>query len=196
MAEGKHELLERLAGQIRACTNCALCETRNQTVPGEGHFNARVVFVGEAPGADEDEQGRPFVGRSGQLLRQTIREVGWSENDVYIANVLKCRPPGNRDPEDLEINACRSWLIAQLVTIRPRLIVTLGRHSMALLIKPGMKITQDRGKHVRRDGFVILPTYHPSAVLRDSNKLEDFRKDLLKARRLSDVIDDNGRLNV
>ena len=82
------------------------------------------------------------------------------------------------------------------MTIRPRLIVTLGRHSMALLIKPGMKITQDRGKHVRRDGFVILPTYHPSAVLRDSNKLEDFRKDLLKARRLSDVIDDNGRLNV
>ncbi|MEZ5339065.1 MAG: uracil-DNA glycosylase [bacterium] len=196
MAEGKRELLERLAGRIRACTACPLCEGRTQAVPGEGSPEARVVFVGEAPGQEEDVQGRPFVGRSGQLLRQTIREAGWGEDEVFIANVLKCRPPDNRDPADEEIQACRSWLIAQLVTIRPRLIVTLGRFSMALLIKPGLKITQIRGQHVVRDGFVVLPTYHPSAVLRDQDKLADFRRDITKARRLSEVIDDNGRLNV
>ncbi|MCB1221178.1 MAG: uracil-DNA glycosylase [Planctomycetales bacterium] len=196
MAEGKHELLERLAGQIRSCTRCPLCDGRTHAVPGEGSPNARVVFVGEAPGRDEDEQGRPFVGKSGQLLRQTIREVGWREDEVFIANVLKCRPPENRDPEESEIEACRSWLIAQLVTIRPRLIVTLGRYSMALLMKPGLKITQIHGRHAIRDGFVVLPTYHPSAVLRDPEKLADFRRDIMKARRLSEVIDDNGRLNV
>ena len=196
MAEGKRELLERLAGRIRECTACPLCEGRTQAVPGEGSPDGRVVFVGEAPGREEDAQGRPFVGRSGQLLRQTIREAGWREDEVFIANVLKCRPPDNRDPADEEIQACRAWLIAQLVTIRPRLIVTLGRYSMALLIKPGLRITQIRGQHVVRDGFVVLPTYHPSAVLRDQDKLADFRRDITKARRLSEVIDDNGRLNV
>ena len=165
-------------------------------MPGEGNADARVMFVGEAPGQDEDEQGRPFVGRSGQLLRQTIREAGWREEEVFIANVLKCRPPENRDPQDNEIEACRSWLIAQIVTLRPVLIVTLGRYSMGLLIKPGLKISQVRGKHVRRDGLIILPTYHPSAVLRDSGKLSDFRNDIRKARKLSEVLDDNSRLNV
>lgn len=196
VAEGTHELLERLAGEIRACTRCSLCQGRTQAVPGEGSADARVMFVGEAPGREEDEQGRPFVGRSGQLLRQTIRETGWREDEVFIANVLKCRPPDNRDPEDSEIEACRSWLAAQIITLRPRLIVTLGRYSMGLLLKPGLKITQVHGQHVRRDGMVILPTFHPSAVLRDPDKLADFRRDILKARRLSEVIDDNGRLNV
>lgn len=196
VAEGTHELLERLAGEIRSCTRCKLCEGRTQAVPGEGSADARVMFVGEAPGKDEDELGRPFVGKSGQLLRETIRDAGWVEDEVFITNVLKCRPPGNRNPEDDEVQACRSWLIAQIMTLRPVLIVALGSFSMSLLLKPGLKISKQRGTHARRDGLIILPTYHPSAVLRDSGKLSDFRNDIKKARRLSEVLDDNSRLNV
>lgn len=148
-------------------------------------MGAPVAFIGEAPGADEDRQGRPFVGRSGQLLRQTIREAGWREEDVFIGNVLKCRPPENRDPQDVEIAACRHYLDAQLALVRPKLIVTLGRFSMALLIKPGLKITEVRGKLVTREGRLILPTFHPAAVLRNQNLLGEFRRDIFAALKLS-----------
>jgi uracil-DNA glycosylase len=186
MLEQPSELLAQIAHQIRRCTGCPLHEGRTNAVPGEGPIGAPVAFIGEAPGADEDRQGRPFVGRSGQLLRRTIRECGWAEEEVFIANVLKCRPPANRDPLDSEVAACRHYLYAQLALVQAKVVVTLGRISMYLLIDPKLKITQVRGQHIRKSGLLFLPTFHPSAVLRDNNLLPDFRRDLAVARKLSE----------
>jgi uracil-DNA glycosylase family 4 len=182
------ELYDAIAAQIRVCTRCRLCEGRTNAVPGEGPLGAKVAFVGEGPGADEDAQGRPFVGKSGQLLRDAIRAVGMVEDEVFIANVVKCRPPGNRDPLPEEITACRSYLLAQLALVQPRVIVTLGRYSMDLLIKPGLTITRVRGQHMVRNGQLIMPTYHPSYVLRNrNNDIErDFRRDIAVARKLAE----------
>jgi DNA polymerase len=182
------ELLEAIAEQVRACTRCKLCEGRTNAVPGEGPLGAAIAFVGEGPGADEDAQGRPFVGRSGQLLRDAIRGAGLREAEVFLGNVIKCRPPGNRDPLPDEIEACRGYLFAQLALVQPRVIVTLGRYSMELLIKPGLKITDVRGRHMLRHGQIILPTYHPSYVLRNrNNEVEhDFRRDIVVARKLAE----------
>lgn len=155
-------------------------------MPGEGLGSARIAFVGEAPGKDEDEQGRPFVGRSGQLLRRIISEVGLKEEDVFIGNVLKCRPPNNRDPLDSEIQACRHYLEAQISLINPVVIVTLGRFSLNLLISPELKITKIRGQHIKKSGQLFLPTFHPAAVLRNNNLLPDFRRDIAVARKLSE----------
>jgi uracil-DNA glycosylase len=185
MLESPGELLDAIAVEVRRCTACPLHSTRKQAVPGEGPVNAQVVFIGEAPGRDEDEQGRPFVGRSGQLLRRTIRECGWAEEQVFIGNVLKWRPPENRDPQEPEVLACRHFLFAQLALIQPRVIVTLGRYSLNLLIDPKLKITQVHGRHIRKSGMLFLPTFHPSAVLRDNNLLPDFRRDLAIANKLS-----------
>ncbi len=185
---GHRDLLEAIAAQITSCTACPLHQTRTHAVPGEGPPEARVVFIGEAPGAEEDSQGRPFVGRSGQLLRRTIVKVGWREDEVFIGNVLKCRPPGNRDPLDDEVETCSHFLQAQLVLIKPKVVVTLGRYSMNLLISPDHKITKIRGQHIRKDGLLYLPTYHPSAVLRNNNLLRDFEIDLLKAKKLSEQV--------
>jgi uracil-DNA glycosylase len=186
MAESAHELLAVLAAQVKTCTGCPLHTSRTHAVPGEGPSSARVAFVGEAPGAEEDRQGRPFVGRSGQLLRRTIEKVGWREDEVFIGNVLKCRPPENRDPLPEEIAACSHYLQAQLVLIKPLVIVTLGRYSLNLLISPEYKITKIHGQHIRKDGQLFLPTYHPSAVLRNNNLLRDFEIDLLRAKKLSE----------
>ena len=182
----KDELLEAIAVQVKGCTACPLHSSRTLAVPGEGMAGVRVAFIGEAPGADEDRQGRPFVGRSGQLLRRTIVKVGWREDEVFIGNVLKCRPPGNRDPQPDEIEACSHFLQAQLVLIKPKVIVTLGRYSMNLLISPDYKITKIHGRHILKDGLLYLPTYHPSAVLRNNNLLHEFEIDLLKAKKLSE----------
>jgi len=186
MPDTAQDLLDRIADEVRACTACPLHQTRTHAVPGEGPPAARLAFIGEAPGADEDRQGRPFVGRSGQLLRRTIVEVGWREDEVFIGNVLKCRPPGNQDPLPEQINACRHFLMAQLVLIQPRVIVTLGRFSLQLLIGPQLKISQVHGQHMLKDGQLYLPTYHPSAVLRNNRLLPDFKRDLLRAKRLSE----------
>jgi uracil-DNA glycosylase len=187
MHDEPQQLLQGIAEQVRACTACPLHGTRTHAVPGEGPPDARVVFIGEAPGADEDKQGRPFVGRSGQLLRRTIVEVGWREDEVFIGNVLKCRPPNNRDPLDSEIACCRHYLFAQLALLRPRIVVTLGRYSMQLLINPKLQITADHGQHMTRDGQLYLPTFHPSYILRDMNQLPLFKRDLMKAKKLSEI---------
>jgi uracil-DNA glycosylase len=186
MVESVQELLAEVAAQVKACTSCPLHASRTQAVPGEGLPSARVAFIGEAPGAEEDRQGRPFVGRSGQLLRRTIVKVGWSEDEVFIGNVLKCRPPENRDPLSDEIAACSHYLEAQLVLIKPKVIVTLGRYSMNLLISPSYQISKIRGQHILKDGQLFLPTYHPSAVLRNNNLLREFEMDLLRAKKLSE----------
>jgi DNA polymerase len=183
--ESPSELLSAIADEVRRCTACPLHAGRTHAVPGEGPVGAPVAFIGEAPGGEEDLQGRPFVGRSGQLLRRTIREIGWREDEVFIGNILKCRPPDNRNPLESEVASCRHYLFAQLVLVHPRVVVTLGNHSTNLLIDPKLRITQARGRHIVKDGVSFLPTFHPSAVLRDMKLLTEFRRDLAAARKLA-----------
>ncbi len=163
--------LEAIAAEVRVCTRCRLHEGRTMAVPGEGHPSTEVVFVGEGPGFNEDRQGRPFVGRAGDLLVQLLGSIGWRRDDVFITNVVKCRPPDNRDPEPDEIAACAPYLQRQLEVLDPALVVTLGRHSMARFM-PGTTISRAHGT-VRpadpptgaRDAMVFA-MYHPAAALR------------------------------
>jgi DNA polymerase len=148
------------------CTRCRLSKARKQIVFGEGNPNARVVFVGEGPGADEDRSGRPFVGRAGQLLDKMIQSVGWKREDVYICNVVKCRPPGNRNPELDEVATCRPFLERQLRAIRPRVIVTLGKPAATTLLGRNVAITRERGIWGEWEGIPLMPTLHPAYVLR------------------------------
>jgi DNA polymerase len=180
--------LEELAVEASTCTRCALSESRTQVVFGTGDPSADIVFVGEAPGAEEDRQGLPFVGRSGQLLDRLMQEeMGMRRGEgVYILNTLRCRPPGNRDPQPEEIDACWPWLEAQLDLIRPRVVVTLGNFSTKLLLKTKLGITKLRGRsYPWRDG-VLVPTYHPAAVLRSGGgPMAQMRADLVRAKQAS-----------
>ncbi len=165
--------LASIAAEVSACTRCRLHAGRTRSVPGEGHPDTEVVFVGEAPGMNEDRAGRPFVGRAGDLLVRMLGTVGWRREDVFITNVVKCRPPDNRDPEPDEIEACRPYLERQLAVIDPALIVTLGRHSMGRFV-PGSKISQVHGTLHPVDpatgasDSMVYAMYHPAAALRSS----------------------------
>lgn len=169
---------ERLYEEIRNCTRCALAETRGMAVPGEGPLNSDVMFIGEAPGANEDRQGRPFVGAAGQFLEELLGAAGLKRSEVYICNVLKCRPPGNRDPLPGEIEACRDYLDEQIDLIDPLVIVTLGRFSMARYFQ-GQTISRIHGQARLTAGRYYVPMYHPAAALHQQNlrptMLEDFR---------------------
>ena len=181
--------LSELRTEALVCTACRLSEGRTQVVFGDGNPEADVVFVGEAPGQHEDEQGVPFVGRSGQLLDQLLGEIGLERADVYIANVVKCRPPSNRDPRPDEIEACKGYLSEQLKLIDPRVVVTLGNFSSKLLLKTETGITRLRGTAYEWWGRHLVPTFHPAAALRGSAKvLEDMRCDFGLVR---DAIDGN-----
>jgi len=160
------ETLEAIRTDLGDCRRCGLCETRKQLVFGEGSPQASVVFVGEGPGADEDRTGRPFVGRAGQLLDKMIEAVGWRREDVYICNVVKCRPPGNRNPEQQEISTCRPFLDRQLRAIAPRAIVTLGKPAAATLLGRSIAITRERGTWREWEGVPLMPTFHPAYLLR------------------------------
>ncbi|HRI55514.1 MAG TPA: uracil-DNA glycosylase [Anaerolineae bacterium] len=168
--------LDQLAAQIRACQRCRLAQTRGQAVPGEGPENAPILLIGEGPGAQEDRQGRPFVGRSGALLEKLLASIGLSRGDVFIANVVKCRPPENRDPLPDEIAACQPYLDRQVELLRPRLILTLGRISMARYF-PGQSITRIHGQiqWVGATGYV--PMFHPAAALRNPQWMAAMRAD-------------------
>lgn len=158
------ETLANIASEISVCTKCALHETRKKAVPGEGPADAEIMFIGEGPGFHEGEQGRPFVGASGKFLDQLLEQAGLTRADVFIANVVKCRPPGNRDPQAEELEACDAYLEAQIKTIDPSIIVTLGRISMGKFI-PGVKISAVHGRmHMVGERFVI-PMFHPAAAL-------------------------------
>jgi DNA polymerase len=163
--------LEVIAGEVRTCTRCRLHETRTQAVPGEGDPSTEVVFVGEGPGFNEDRQGRPFVGRAGDLLVRLLGSIGWRREDVFITNVVKCRPPDNRDPEPDEIAACEPYLRRQLEVLDPAVIVTLGRHSMGRFM-PGARISQAHGTMRPADpatgaaDALVFAMYHPAAALR------------------------------
>ena len=165
--------LEVIAAAVRVCTRCRLAQTRTQAVPGEGHPDTEVVFVGEGPGQTEDQQGRPFVGRAGDLLVKLLSTLGWRRQEVFITNIVKCRPPGNRDPEPDEIAACSPYLQRQLEVLDPAVVVTLGRFSMGHF-RPGERITQIHGTAVpappetgARDA-VAYALYHPAAALRST----------------------------
>ena len=161
--------LAELAKQVSVCRKCTLCETRTQTVFARGNGRTRVMFVGEAPGADEDRQGFPFVGRAGQLLDQIIDAAGFDRESVYVANILKCRPPNNRDPRPEETAACTAFLEAQIELVNPKIICALGRHAAQFLTgNPDAPMGQLRGRiHYYRERIMVLPTYHPAALLRN-----------------------------
>lgn len=180
---------EDLEREALACTKCALAADRTQVVFGVGARDADLVFVGEGPGAEEDKQGIPFVGRAGQLLTRLIEGIGMTRDEVYIANVVKCRPPGNRDPQPEEIEACRPYLEAQLTFIDPKVIVTLGNFATKLLLDPAVAnkrgITKLRGQQFIYGDRALVPTLHPSAVLRNGGTaLAQSRADLVMAKRL------------
>lgn len=175
-----NEELGRLATDASGCTACGLAETRTQVVFGSGSSQARVMFVGEAPGSNEDEQGVPFVGRAGKLLDTLLGEVGLARDDVYIANVLKCRPPNNRDPRPDEIELCSHFLRGQIDVIAPKVICTLGNFATQLLLKRQVGITRLRGQQFPfRGGSILIPTYHPAALLRGgrANLMAESRMD-------------------
>ena len=176
----KQNKLETLAKHVRQCTKCPLHESRTNGVPGEGHSDTRLVFVGEAPGADEDAQGRPFVGRAGQLLTKIIVAMGLKREDVFICNILKCRPPGNRDPQVMEIEACDKYLYEQLDIIQPEIIVALGAHAARTLLNSTEAIGRLRGcthpfiPAPMREPIKLVATYHPAYLLR--NYTQDARR--------------------
>ena len=169
--------LEAIAASIKDRCCCKLGLTRAQGVPGEGSLHAELMLVGEAPGYNEDQQGRPFVGNAGQFLVELLASIGLKRQDVYITNVVKCRPPQNRDPEEEEILACSPYLEAQIALIDPQLIICLGRHSMYYFL-PGLKISQVHGQPKKRGSRYILPLYHPAAALHNGalrqTLLDDF----------------------
>ena len=179
--ENKENVLNEIAEQVRSCTKCQLHQTRTQAVPGVGDPDTKVLFVGEAPGAKEDEKGIPFCGPAGKFLDEMLASIGLDRDSVFIANIVKCRPPANRDPEDEEKAACWNYLEQQIEIINPKLIVCLGRHSMMSLI-PGMpSISKIHGKPLRRpNGRIYLPLYHPSAALHNGSlrpvQMADFQQ--------------------
>ncbi len=168
-----------MCDDIRACQECELARHRNRVVPGAGAEDADLLFIGEAPGWHEDQQGRPFVGPAGQFLEQLLSSIGLRRDDVYIANVVKCRPPENREPLPAEIEACRMWLDRQVALIRPRMIVTLGRHSLSRYF-PTETIGKVHGRPRQLDGVLYYPMYHPAAALHQGSLRQTIEADMLK----------------
>lgn len=172
----------KLEAEVRACTKCSLHATRTQTVFGVGHRQARWMFIGEAPGAEEDRQGEPFVGKAGQLLNAILFALGLKREEVYIANVLKCRPPGNRDPQPEEVAQCEPYLLRQIGLIKPRLIVALGRHAAHSLLKTDVPLGKLRGQKLSYHGTPLFVTYHPAYLLRNPADKRKVWDDLCRAK--------------
>jgi uracil-DNA glycosylase family 4 len=181
---------DRLREECLQCKRCALAKTRTNVVFGVGSKNAEVLFIGEAPGANEDLQGEPFVGRAGKLLDEMLEMIGLDRSKIYIANSIKCRPPQNRDPLNTEKDACGDYLKRQIELMQPKIIVCLGRISAAEIIKPDFKITQEHGQFFKKDGVEMMALYHPAALLRDPRKkpetFEDLKRLQAKIREICD----------
>jgi len=171
--------LTELYQEIERCQDCELANHRNRVVPGEGPEKTNLLFIGEAPGWHEDQQGRPFVGPAGQFLDELLASIGLKRDQVYIGNVIKCRPPGNRDPLPGEIQACSKWLNRQIELIRPKMIVTLGRYSMAMYF-PNQSISKVHGKARKQDNVVYYAMYHPAAALHQASLRKVIEADMLK----------------
>lgn len=178
---------EELETTCKSCRKCKLCETRTNVVFGVGNQNAEVLFIGEGPGENEDLQGEPFVGRAGQLLDKMLAAVDLDRrSNIYIANIVKCRPPKNRDPEQEEQEACLDWLRGQVRLIRPKIIVCLGRVAAMKLIKPDIKITKEHGIFFEKSGVLMMATLHPAALLRNPNNKPAAFEDFLNLRKKLD----------
>ena len=173
--------LDEAAAEAADCTRCRLAEGRTQVVFGVGNPQARLLFIGEAPGFHEDRQGEPFVGAAGQLLTRMLGEIGLRRQDVYIANILKCRPPGNRDPQPDEIEACTPWLVEQISSIQPEVVVTLGNFATKFVLGTQRGITSMRGRVYEWRGRGVIPTFHPAAILHGGGE---------KSRQFGDLRDD------
>ena len=188
--------LTDLYAQIVGCKRCALAQGRSNAVPGEGPENAQIVFIGEAPGFHENRLGRPFVGAAGQFLEELLASIQMRRDDVYICNVIKCRPPNNRDPLPNEIAACSAYLDRQIELIKPRLIVTLGRYSMAKFM-PKASISKVHGVSSKIGEFVVLPLFHPAAALHQPKYRADIESDMLKIPQILAQVDgvEQGRLD-
>lgn len=173
------ETWEELEKAIENCQKCKLAKTRQNIVFGVGNRKAKIMFIGEGPGADEDRLGEPFVGKAGKLMNMAFETVGLKREEVYIANVVKCRPPGNRNPEEDEAKACLDYLRNQVILVKPEIIVLLGSVALKNILGKEYGITASRGKWIERKGIRYLPTWHPAALLRDETKKIDFIQDLL-----------------
>ncbi|HEY6538634.1 MAG TPA: uracil-DNA glycosylase [Candidatus Dormibacteraeota bacterium] len=177
LTQGAQTRLEAIASEVRACVRCPLHLTRTNGVPGSGPATARIMAVGEAPGENEDRQGRPFVGAAGKLLTQLLEEIGLSREDIFITNVLKSRPPGNRDPLPDEVLACAPYLDAQIEVIRPEVILVLGRHALQRLLPQAPGISRAHGTLIPWGGRTYMPCYHPAAALYNGSLLAVLRQD-------------------
>src|ERR1700732_4363946 len=179
MSMTSEEILREVAAEVSTCTKCNLCKGRTKAVPGEGNANAKILFIGEGPGYNEDHQGRPFVGPAGQFLEELLASINLKRSDVFITNVVKCRPPNNRDPEPGEIAACNDSLDRQIAAINPGVIVTLGRHSLAKFCG-SEKVSMIHGRARRIDGRVCIAMYHPAAGLHQASLKDTIRADFKK----------------
>ena len=171
---------EELEQSIVSCNKCKLYKTRQNIVLGTGNKEADLMFIGEGPGADEDRLGEPFVGKAGKLMDLAFETLGINRKEVYIANIVKCRPPANRNPEEDEANACLNYLRNQVILVQPKVIVLLGSVALKNILGKEYGITASRGKWVEKKGIKYMPTWHPAALLRDETKKIDFLKDLKK----------------
>lgn len=173
-----YETWEELEKSIENCNKCKLCKTRQNIVFGTGNKNAKLMLIGEGPGADEDRLGEPFVGRAGKLMDLAFEAIGLKREEVYIANIVKCRPPANRNPEEDEAMACMNYLRNQVILVKPEIIVLLGSVALKNILGKEYGITASRGKWIEKKGIKYMPTWHPAALLRDETKKIEFIKDL------------------
>ncbi len=180
------ETLAELYSQYSDCTRCSLSKSANHVVFGFGNEKSEVVFVGEAPGYHEDKEGKPFVGAAGQLLTNLLKSIGINRDDIYITNVLKCRPPGNRDPLPEEIEACKPLLMKQLEIIAPKVVVTLGSFAARVILGKVMPMSKIHGQTVKADGFTVFPTYHPAAALYARTTMTSLEEDFKALKELMD----------
>lgn len=173
-----YETLEEINEEVKKCTKCGLCENRINTVFADGNPNAKIMFIGEGPGGDEDKQGVPFVGKAGQLMNQAFKGLGIDRSKIYIANIVKCRPPGNRTPLKNEAMACLGYLRNQVMLVKPEIIVLMGNTALKNILGDEYGITSCRGKWIEKKGIKYMPTFHPAALLRDDSKKIEFWNDL------------------
>lgn len=181
--------LQKVAEEVSVCTQCALHHSRKNAVPGEGPSNAEIMFIGEGPGFHENEQGRPFVGAAGKLLDDLLAKINMKRSDVFIGNVVKCRPPGNRDPQPAELSACSEYLERQIQAIDPKVIVTLGRYSL-MHFMPNAKISDVHGKAMQAKGRLVVAMYHPAAGLHQRSLMSTIEEDF---KRIPELIAKAGR---
>ncbi len=191
MSVNREETLRQIAREVSVCTQCALHFSRKNAVPGEGPADAEIMFIGEGPGFHENEQGRPFVGAAGKFLEELLADIGLKRGDVFIGNVVKCRPPGNRDPLPEEISACSGYLNRQIETINPQVVVTLGRYSMAHFL-PNARISAVHGKAMPVNGRLVVAMYHPAAALHQPALRDTIVKDFAL---LPDYIEQARKMN-